>query len=179
MSLKSPLPEGVVCIRCENPLDGKEREAVRIVNVEAFGRADEADLVNKLRTDDQILVSLIAILEDRIVGHILFSRMWIETPSGVVSAVSLAPVAVIPAHQRKGIGSLLIQRGLERLRELGETVVIVLGHPHYYPRFGFSSEKAKPLESPFPSEVFMAMELRPGALDGIRGSVVYPSAFGI
>jgi putative acetyltransferase len=88
-------------------------------------------------------------------------------------------VAVCPDHQRKGIGSRLIQRGLELIRERGEEIVIVAGHPEYYPRFGFSAEKAAPLQSPFPSEAFMAMELRPGALQGMRGSVVYPPAFGI
>jgi putative acetyltransferase len=94
-------------------------------------------------------------------------------------AVALAPVAVLPERQRKGIGSLLIRHGLELLRARGESIVIVLGHPGYYPRFGFSTDAAGSLESSFPREAFMAMELRPGALDRIRGSVVYPPAFGI
>jgi putative acetyltransferase len=103
----------------------------------------------------------------------------LTTSTEAVSAVALAPVAVDPAHQRQGIGSRLIQRGLELLRNQGEKIVIVVGHPAYYPRFGFSTLSAEGLESPFPREAFMALELTVGALDGIRGSVVYPLAFGI
>jgi putative acetyltransferase len=109
----------------------------------------------------------------------MFSRMWINTSTGLVSAVALAPMAVHPNHQRHGIGSKLIQHGLELLRGRGERIVIVVGHPDYYPRFGFSSDKAKLLASPFPPEAFMAMELGEAALDGIQGSVVYPPAFGM
>jgi putative acetyltransferase len=103
----------------------------------------------------------------------------IETSNGPVPAAALAPVAVFPDHQRRGIGGQLIRSGLDLLRERGEQIVIVLGHPGYYPRFGFSSEKARSLASPFPPEAFMAMELSPGALDGIRGKVRYPAAFGL
>jgi putative acetyltransferase len=140
---------------------------------------DEADLVDKLRAGEHVLISLVAELDGSIVGHIMFSRIWINTPQELVSAVALAPVAVLPEHQREGIGGLLVQRGLELLRGRGERIVIVVGHPTYYPRFGFSTDAAKLLESPFPPEAFMAMELSAGALDGIRGSVVYPPAFGI
>jgi putative acetyltransferase len=135
--------------------------------------------VDKLRGDEHALISLVAELDGSIVGHIMFSRMWIKTSPGLVSAVSLAPVAVLPQHQRKGIGSRLIHHGLELLRGRGERVVIAVGHPDYYPRFGFSTDKSKLLGSPFPSEAFMAMELSEGALDGIRGSVVYLPVFGI
>jgi len=147
--------------------------------VAAFEGSDEADLIESLRGDGHALISLVAELEAGIVGHILFSRMWINTSPGLLSAVALAPVAVLPEHQRKGIGSLLIQHGLEHLQRRDETIVIVVGHPDYYPRFGFSTARAKSLEGPFPLEAFMAMELRPGALDGIAGSVVYPPAFGV
>jgi putative acetyltransferase len=168
-----------VLIRFENPESGDERAAIRAVNAAAFGGFDEADLVDKLRTDAHALISLVAVLERSIVGHIMFSRMWIRTLSGLISAVALAPVAVLPEHQRKGIGGLLIQHGLELLRGRGERIVVVVGHPGYYPRFGFSPDKAKLLESPFPPDAFMAMELSPGALDGIRGPVMYPPAFGV
>ncbi|HUJ51842.1 MAG TPA: N-acetyltransferase, partial [Bryobacteraceae bacterium] len=149
------------------------------VNQAAFGRSDEADLVDKLRADGHALISLVAELEDSVAGHLLFSRMWIRTAGGLISAVALAPVAVLPEHQHQGIGGLLIRHGLELLRARGERIVIVAGHPGYYPRFGFSSDQAKLLESPFPREAFMAMELCAGALDGIGGPVVYPPAFGV
>jgi putative acetyltransferase len=105
--------------------------------------------------------------------------MWIETAHGSVSAVALAPLAVLPEFQRQGIGGLLVERGLGVLRERGEGIAIVLGHPHYYGRFGFSCEGARELESPFPPDAFMAMELRAGALDGVRGAVRYAASFGL
>ena len=180
MSLESPAADSSVRIRIENTDSADERTMIRAVNEAAFGGSDEADLVDKLRGSGHALISLVAEHEGGcIVGHIMFSRMWINTSSGLASAVALAPVAVLPRHQRKGIGSLLIQHGLELLRGRGERIVIVVGHPDYYPRFGFSTDRAKSLESPFPSEAFMAMELCRDALDGVRGSVVYPPAFGI
>jgi putative acetyltransferase len=152
---------------------------IRSINQAAFGRPDEADLVDSLRSEGAVLLSLVAEVERRIVGHMLFSRMSIDTMEGPVSAVALAPVAVLPANQRQGIGAQLIRYGLDLVRTQGEQIVIVVGHPDYYPRFGFSREKARALESPFPPEAFMAMELSPGALEGIRGKVRYQAAFGI
>lgn len=123
--------------------------------------------------------SLVAELEQRLVGHILFSRMWIDGDGGPVRAAALAPVAVLPGHQGRGIGQRLIRSGLNRLREQREQIVLVLGHPDYYSRFGFSNEKARLLDSPFPSEAFMALELVSHALTGISGKVRYPAAFGV
>jgi putative acetyltransferase len=171
-------PENNLIVRCESA-ETEERSAVHSLNEAAFGRPDEADLVDRLRAEGAVLVSLVATLGERIVGHILFSRMWIETAGGSISAVALAPVAVLPEHQRQGIGGRLIRHGLDLLRGRGERIVIVVGHPEYYPCFGFSSEKARSLDSPFPADAFMAMELKPGALDGIRGEVRYPTAFGL
>jgi putative acetyltransferase len=157
----------------------EDRGAIRLINETAFGDPDEADLVDRLRDEGVVLVSMIAELERRVVGHILFSRMWIDTISGAVSAVALAPMAVLPEQQRQGVGAQLIRHGLNWLRNEGEQIVIVVGHPEYYPRFGFSSEKARSLASPFPPEAFMALELVPHALEGIRGKVRYPAAFGL
>jgi putative acetyltransferase len=176
--LESMSTAGSVWIRVENPTSGPEHLIIRAVNEAAFGGSEEADLVDQLR-DGQALISLVAECESGIVGHILFSRMWIKTPSNLVPAVALAPVAVLPEHQRKGIGQSLIMHGLELLKNQGERIVVVVGHTDYYPRFGFSSAKATPLESPFPREVFMALELVDGALEGVHGAVIYPTAFGM
>ena len=153
--------------------------AIRQVNEAAFEGRVEADLIEGLRTEGVVLLSAVAEIDRRIVGHTLFSRMWIEATAGLVPAAALAPVAVSPPHQRQGIGGGLIRYGLDTLRGAGERIVIVLGHPEYYPRFGFSSELAAPLESPFPREAYMALELVPGALAGVRGPVRYAKAFGL
>ena len=178
MSLTYTLPGDSVRIRVENSTSPPEHLVIRAVNEAAFGGSEEADLVDKLR-GDHALISLVAECELGVVGHILFSRMWIRTPSKLVPTVALAPVAVLPEHQRKGIGQRLIVHGLELLKNQGERIVIVVGHPDYYPRFGFSTAKAAPLESPFPRDAFMALELGEGALDGVHGAVIYPPAFGL
>ena len=149
--------------------------SIRLVNENAFGRADEADLTENLRAEGAVLCWLVAEDHGRIVGHILFSRMWVEK----TAAVALAPMAVLTEYQRCGVGSLLVRGGLDLMRERGEQIVIVLGHPEYYPRFGFSVEKARGLESPFPAEAYMALELEPGALAGVKGKVRYAASFGL
>jgi putative acetyltransferase len=179
MSLESPRAD--VCVRTRIEASGslEERSAIRAVNTAALGGLYEADLIDKLRTDGNAIISLVAEIDAGIIGHIMFSRMWIRTSTGLASAVASAPVAVLPKHQRKGTGGRLIRHGLELLRSRGENVVIVVGHPDYYPKFVFSQEKASSLASSFPADAFMAMELRAGAPDGIQGAVVYPPAFGI
>ena len=157
----------------------RDRHQVRMVNVAAFERSDEADLVDRLRQEGAILLSLVAELDTQIVGHILFSRMSIDTTQGALPAVSLAPMAVCPSHQGRGVGSRLVRHGLAELRAREERIAIVLGHKEYYPRFGFASEKARYLSSPFPAEAFMALELSEGALADVRGAVRYPAAFGL
>jgi putative acetyltransferase len=151
--------------------------AIRAVNEAAFGGSEEADLIEALRTEGAVLRSLVAESNDGVVGHILFSRMWIDTTTAPVAAVALAPVAIAPRLQRQGIGSALIRQGLGELRSMRERIVIVVGHPEYYPRFGFSSARASGIEQPFGPDVFMALELTPGALDGVRGRVRYAAAF--
>src|ERR1700733_6030988 len=149
-------PTTPILVREEQPRD---RDQVRKVNETAFGRSDEADLIDKLRTEGAVLLSLVAEVDGQVIGHIMFSRMTVETRQRPVAAVSLAPMAVLPEHQGRQVGSQLIRRGLAQLREKGEHIVIVLGHERYYPRFGFSCEKARHLASPFPPEAFMALEL--------------------
>ena len=151
--------------------------AVRLVNEQAFGRQDEADLVDRLRMEGAVLVSLVAEAQGRIAGHILFSRMWIETAREPVPAVALAPLAVIPDLQRQGIGGTLIEQGLDWLGRGAEKIVLVLGHPEYYTRFSFSTGKTLLLDSPFNPKAFMGLELRPGALENLHGRVRYPDAF--
>jgi putative acetyltransferase len=168
-------PTGVV-IRWEKDVD---QAAIRRVNQAAFGTSEEADLVDALRTDGMVLRSAVAEADGDVVGHVLFSRMWIDTAAAAVDAVALAPVGVVPSHQRQGIGDRLIRFGLAALREDGEAIVLVVGHPPYYPRFGFSTALAAAIESPFPADAFMALELVSGALDGVRGRVRYPAAFGV
>jgi putative acetyltransferase len=145
----------------------------------AFGRMDEAGLVRNLRSDGDLLLSLVADSSSAIVGHVAFSRMFVDTGARQIAAVSLAPVAVRPDCQRMGIGAALIREGLSRLRQ-DESIVIVLGHPQYYRRFGFSADAAKLLLNPFNAGVaWMTLELRDGALDGIEGIAKYAQAFGL
>lgn len=155
-----------------------DRKAVWKLNRISFGSETEANLVNDLRTDGFVSVSHVAECDGRIVGHILFSRLQIMTAVEAVEAVSLAPMCVHPDFQRQGIGSQLVNAGLEACRKQGHKVVVVLGHSDFYPRFGFSAELAKRLESPFGGgDVWMALELVPGSLDGIKGRVEYPPPF--
>ena len=167
----------MITIRAETPNDYAK---VWQVNEAAFGRAAEADLVEALRKVAQPYVSLVAVDDGRVVGHVFFSPVNIETDGAVVSGFGLAPMAVLPEYQRRGIGSLLVPDGLSECQRLGRDVVVVLGHPQYYPRFGFQKASEKGLRSEYqvPDEVFMVTELRPGALDGVTGLVKYHEAFG-
>ena len=165
-----------IVVRHQRPDDSS---VVRAINEAAFERSDEADLVEHLHNDAAALISLVAEWETQIVGHILFSRMWIDEDRVSTCAVALAPVAVLPDHQCRGVGEQLIRSGLDCLRARQEQVVLVLGHPHYYERFGFSSDQALALASPFPPEAFVALELVPNALNGLQGKVRYHAAFGL
>jgi putative acetyltransferase len=151
---------------------------VEEVNQLAFGGEDEALLVAALRAGGYARVSLVAEEDGQVVGHILFSDLSIVTPGGVAPALALAPMAVVPSHQRRGIGSALVREGLRTCRDAGHRIVIVLGHPKFYPRFGFSAKMAERLSSPYSGPAFMAAELVPNALQGVAGEVVYPPPFG-
>ncbi len=167
-----------VTIRGETPGD---YEPIAVVNRRAFGQEEEGRLIEKIRGSRGFnpSLSLVAEIESDVVGHILFSPIHIETESGDVSALALAPMAVLPNFQKRGIGSQLVRAGLDVSRQAGHAIVVVLGHPDYYPRFGFQRASQFGVRSPFdvPDEVFMVQGLSPGAPDTVSGVVKYPSAF--
>jgi putative acetyltransferase len=154
--------------------------AIREIHEQAFGRAAEADLVDALRAHGKAALSLVAVRGERVAGHILFSPVTIESGGRVTAAVGLGPMAVLPPHQREGIGSLLVWAGLEACRQAGHASVVVLGHPAYYPRFGFVPATRHGLrwEHPAPDEAFMVLALRDRALTGPGGIVRYQPEFG-
>ena len=154
-----------------------DRRAIHAVHAAAFGRADEAELVDRLRSEGAVLAGFLAEHEGLIVGHVLFSRILLESGEDTLAAAALAPMAVSPTYQRGGIGGRLIRHGVDWLRRRGEKVVTVLGHVDYYTRFGFSRDRALAIASPFPADAFMALELVPGVLDGVHVVARYPAAF--
>ena len=162
-------------IRMENEFD---YQGIREINLCAFPGNDEALLVEKLRKSAEIL-SLVAINGDKIVGHVLLSPAIIENGDESFIALILAPVAVLPEFQNQGIGTKLIKCSLEEARKRGYSIVTVLGHPKYYPRFGFKPAKKYGIESPFkvPEESFMIFELVPGTLNHVSGVLKYSEAF--
>jgi putative acetyltransferase len=152
--------------------------ATRAVLRHAFPADEEADLVEQLRADGDVLVELVAASDTTLQGHILYSPLAIERDGATIHAAALAPVAVLPAFQNQGIGGELIRAGNARCAELGLEAIVVLGHADYYPRFGFSARTAESLQAPFSGLHFMALELKPGVLkDG--GKVRYAKAFGV
>jgi putative acetyltransferase len=163
-----------VQIRSELPDD---ELAVRETNEQAFGSPSEATLVDRLRGSPES-ISLVATIGDRVVGHILFTPISME-PAARVRVAGLAPMAVRPENQRSAIGSQLVRVGLDHCRKQGYAAVVVVGHPGFYPRFGFmrASTKGLTCEFPVPDEVFMAVELKTGALADVRGLVRYRPEF--
>lgn len=145
---------------------------------QAFKQDEEANLVRDLRKNRDY-IGLVALHDNKIVGHCFFSPAPIKTSQGLVDALALAPVAVRPSCQNKGVGTLLIQNGLEECKAQGISIVIVLGHPSYYPRFGFISTYNNKITAPFevPEEAFMVLELQEGSLASVRGVVQYPPEF--
>jgi putative acetyltransferase len=158
---------------------GADWPAIARLNEDAFGGPYEAGLIERLRADELVAVSLVAVDDATIIGHILFSDLAVELDGHPVRSVSLAPMCVRSDHRRRGVGSSLVRAGLDGVRAAGYLAVIVVGHPAFYPRFGFSSSLAEKLASPFPGPAFMALELVPGALRGRHGKVTYPAAFSL
>ncbi len=163
-------------IRPERPDDS---DAIRRVLESAFGRPQEADLVDALRRRVAVTLSLIAEEDGEVVGHILFSPVTIGSDSSTFQALGLGPLAVSPSHQNRGTGTRLVRDGIERSRAAGHEIVVVLGHPGYYPRFGFAPARAHGIrwELDAPDDAFMVMELREGALAGRSGVVRYQPEF--
>ena len=144
----------------------------------AFGHQGEADLVRQIHADGDALVSLVAESEGRIVGHTLFSRMEVEADGMPLQGAGLAPVGILPDLHGAGIGSALIWWGLEMLHGQGIQISFVLGHPDYYPRFGYSAKTALPFASPFAGPHFMALLLDKSVQLPESGRARYAPAFG-
>ena len=162
-------------VRAEKECD---RETVRAVNLSAFDTSSEAELVDALRQQAQPVISLVAEEYGEVVGHIMFSPVSLSGHPNL-KVMGLAPMAVAPTHQKKGTGSALVRAGLDQCRQLDIVAVVVLGHPEYYPRFGFSPASQFGIDSEYdvPEEVFMAMELQPEALSRKTGKMRYHPAF--
>lgn len=166
-----------VRVRPERPGD---EAAIARVNDAAFGQPDESRLVDAVRRTGQATISLVAFDQRGIIGHILFTPVRLESPGSRIAMLGLGPMAVLPGWQRRGVGSMLVEAGLRECTAAGYQAVVVVGHPDYYPRFGFrqSREFGLRCEYAVPEEVFMATELVPGALAGRGGLVRYLPPFG-
>jgi putative acetyltransferase len=163
------------------PEASDDYQAIRIVNDLAFGQGNEASLIEELRKNPDFIsqLSLVAEIRGEIAGHILFFPVRIDHGPESHMSLALAPMAVRPDSQRRGIGGRLITAGLERARALGYNSVLVLGHPAYYPRFGFVPASKWGIKTLYevPDEAFMAVELVTDGLKGVRGTVAYPKEF--
>lgn len=160
------------------PETDRDQKAVYAVNALAFDTSAEAKLVNVLRQQATQVLSLVAEIDKEVVGHILFSPVHLSGHPDL-KVMGLAPMAVRPQQQRQGVGSALVRAGLKQCKQLGFTAVVVLGHPNYYPRFGFVPASRFGIDSEYevPEDVFMAMELEPKALNGKTGKVQFHKAF--
>ena len=166
----------MVRIREEQPQDIK---AIREVNIRAFAQTQEADIVDKLRQNCDELLSLVALKQNQVVGHILFSPVIVDNIDGTVEGMGLAPMAVLPEHQRQGFGSELIRAGVEKVKSRRCPFVIVLGHPAYYPRFGFEPANLYGIRSEWevPDNVFMILVLNESEMLDISGVARYRREF--
>ncbi len=154
-------------------------ELIRQVNNKAFGQSQEANIVDKLRNNCPSFLSLVSELDNKVVGHILFTPVIIETDKEALEGMGLAPMAVLPEHQKQGIGSKLVKEGLNKVQKSGCPFVIVLGHAEYYPKFGFEPAKQYGIRSEWkvPDEAFMIVVFDKSKLQGISGVAKYRSEF--
>jgi putative acetyltransferase len=158
--------------------EAQDVDGVRVVNRRAFGRPSEAAMVDALRGSAEA-ISLVATVQGRVVGHIFFTPVQIENIDRTKSAVGLAPMAVLPEYQRQGIGSQLVRAGLDTCRAQGHSLVVVVGHPAFYPKFGFvqASTAGLEYEHGVRPEAFMVIELQAGVLAHTHGIVRYRPEF--
>jgi len=163
-------------IRSELPADAP---AVRHVHDQAFGQSDEADIVERLRAAGKVVVALVAEQNGVVVGHIVFSPVTIEREGRPCAAVALAPMAVLPTHQHRGIGRRLVEEGIMACKELGHVRIVVVGHPQYYPWFGFAPARRYGLRCEYdvPDEAFMALALTAEAFRDCNGLVKFAPEF--
>jgi len=167
----------MITIRPEQPDD---IAAVRAINEAAFGEPTEATIVDSLRSACPDVVSLVAVEDDKILGHIFFSPVVVSDGQEVNQGMGLAPMAVLPERQRQGIGSLLAREGIDALRERGCPFIIVLGHPGYYPRFGFAPAAEHNLSCQWdgvPDEAFMVLVFDQAIMSGVSGVARYRDEF--
>lgn len=155
------------------PAREEDSDAIAALNDLAFGTPDEAQIVAQLAADGDSLASLIAHNDREILGHIQFFRISVD---GADSACGLGPMSVVPEAQKKGIGGGLVRLGLTMMEGQGRSICFVLGHPDYYPRFGFDAALAEPYSAPWSGPAFMARRLGTGGPE--RGLLAYPAAFG-
>ncbi len=166
----------MIIVRKERPGDSA---AIRRVEKAAFVQPDEAGIVDRIRANGGDCLSLVAVEDGQVIGHILFSRATVGTGRLAVEGMGLAPMAVLPKRQRQGIGSRLVRTGLALLRRHHVPFVIVLGHKDYYPRFGFQRASARGVRCQWevPDESFMLLALDPLAMRGVRGLARYRPEF--
>lgn len=153
--------------------------AIRKIHDAAFGGPGEGRLVADLTADGLDAISLVAEVGNTLIGHVLFSPLLVEIGGQPIRALALAPLGIKPAYQRQGHGRALAQAGLAIARDGGWAAVIVLGHPDYYAGLGFRADLAAGFTAPFQGPAFMGLELRPGALSGQKGRIIYPASFGV
>ena len=167
----------VIKIRVERVED---YEAVRKINDKAFGQVEEGRIVDKIREACEEIISLVAVEDEKVVGHIFFSPAVIINKGETIKGMGLAPMAVHPDYQNKGIGSLLVKEGIKRVKETGCPFIIVLGHDKYYPRFGFETASKYgiyPQWEGVPDEAFMVMILDKVTMSGVSGVATYRKEF--
>lgn len=175
---KASIKEKGIILRGEKPAD---YDAINEINLKAFGTDAEAKLIVELRKCKNYVkgLSIVAVEEDKILGHAMFTRAFIVNRGRRFNCLALGPMAVLPEYQRRGIGKKLMEEGLERARENGYKAIFVLGHADYYPKFGFIPASTKKIRTRFtaPDENFMILELVPNALKGIVGLAEYAREF--